>query len=554
MGGEMSRTTDNVATRAERRSSKVQVSGRYNRLPKRVEDFYDIQGDVLGSGFNGSVFKARCRDNNEFFAVKSFRLVGIKQSKRRGLEREAEIFLSMDHPHVARLVDVFEDEVSLHLIMECMQGGELFDRVRTRKRFSETDAARTAYQMLLAVNYMHSQNIVHRDLKLENFMYERTESDHLKLIDFGFSHVWEPSTKMASSCGTIAYVAPEVLAKSYTSQCDMWSFGVIVFILLVGYMPFPGKSDADRVENIKAGKYTIKEKPWARVSKLGFEFVSQLLVVDHNKRLTAEQALQHTWIQCIHTRDEEREQINPETVDALCQFAKATKFRRACMSLMAWSLTTEERAMVREEFIRLDKTRKGTITLAELRTVLTDKFNVQDEETSNIFESLDTSNDEEIHYSEFLAAMVSTRIAMHDDMLLATFRRFDVDNSGYITAENLKVVLGDQYDGAKVEMILQEADESNDGRISYEEFLSYLKDGGRKTMYTEAAEVIIEREKSTRTVPQTEMQASHFDSLLTKFGLEKRVSVDQVYISAGASSSVEAPAARASTSRICSVM
>merc|ERR1719183_2388648 len=119
-----------------------------------------------------------------------------------------------------------------------MNGGELFQRVQERRKFNETDAADASSQMLLAINYVHSHGMVHRDLKLENFLYESAKSDHLKLIDFGFSKVWEPNTKMALSCGTLSYVAPEVLAKDYTSQCDMWSFGVIVFILLVGYMPF----------------------------------------------------------------------------------------------------------------------------------------------------------------------------------------------------------------------------------------------------------------------------------------------------------------------------
>lgn len=128
----------------------------------------------------------------------------------------------MDHPHVASLTDVYESEDQLYLVMECMLGGELFDRVVKRKRFTEKDAAKAVYQMLLAVNYIHSHDVVHRDIKLENFLYEAQDSDHLKLIDFGFSKIWQPNTTMAVSCGTLAYVAPEVLEKSYTSQCDLW--------------------------------------------------------------------------------------------------------------------------------------------------------------------------------------------------------------------------------------------------------------------------------------------------------------------------------------------
>merc|ERR1712032_501178 len=131
----------------------------------------------------------------------------------------------MDHPNIARLVDVYESNNRLSLVMECMEGGELFERVKKMKIFAEADAAAAALQMLLAVNYMHSHGLVHRDLKLENFLFEREDSDVLKLIDFGFSRAWDQRSHMCERLGTVSYVAPEVLKGSYTSQCDLWSLG-----------------------------------------------------------------------------------------------------------------------------------------------------------------------------------------------------------------------------------------------------------------------------------------------------------------------------------------
>jgi len=477
----------NVGARVEARVGKIAVTGRYHRHPKKLTNDYRLSSKVLGSGYNGQVTLAKAISGDQEVAVKGFKLHGVSKEKKKELESECEIFLAMDHPHVARLVDVYESDDMLYLVMECMKGGELFKRVVDQKRFSEKDAADATWQMLLAVAYIHSHGIVHRDIKLENWLYEAPTSNHLKLIDFGFSKIWSPNTKMAASCGTLAYVAPEVLSQSYTSQCDLWSLGVTVFIVLFGYMPFYGSED-NQVRNIKAGRYKEKPEVWGKVSKSAQSFVKGLLVVDPSKRLTAEQALKHDWIQ-------EREKLEAGSldqgiVDAMCSFAKATQFRKACMSMMAWSLTNEERAKVRKAFIEMDTNRTGAITLAEFKKVLESKFQLNDDEIAQTFKSLDMDGTQEIHYSEFLAAMVSSRIKLHDDLLLATFKRFDTDDSGYITKENLLEVLGESFDGAEVDDLMREADFSNDGKISYQEFIEYLKQEGTAQHEEAAARVI----------------------------------------------------------------
>jgi len=159
-------------------------------------------------------------------------------------------------------------------------------------------------------------------------------------------------------------------------------------------------------------------------------------------------------------------------------------------------------------FIAMDKNKQGTITMGELKEVLTKKFSIADEEIKPIFDALDTASNDEIHYSEFLAAMVSTRIAMHDDMLTQTFQRFDVDNSGYITADNLRTVLGESFNGAEVEQFIAEADKAKDGRISYEEFIEYLHSGGGSDQHNEIAAKMIETELQ-KEQNQAAMVGSH---------------------------------------------
>jgi len=483
--------------RAEDRRGRIPVEGRYHRLPKHVEDDYCVGDRPLGSGANGVVLMATNRRTGAKVAVKTLKLYSLAEEKKQELINEVEVFLCLDHPHVARLFEVYESEDTLSLVMECMEGGELYERVAERRVFAELDAAQATWQMLLSVNYLHSEGIVHRDLKLENFLYEKRGGDYLKLIDFGFSKVCEKSAKLDISCGTISYVAPEVLSKSYTSKCDLWSLGVIVFVLLSGYMPFSGRSDEDILKAIRHGKYSMKSRCWSKVSDKARDFVQRLLVVWPESRMSAEEALEHPW---IVERHRELTLVRSDSLDvsiahSLMCFARQTRFRRACMQLMAWSLSREERAEVRGAFLELDKHHTGVIKLTELKEVLEDKFHISEESCCSVveaFRGLDSECDAEIHYSDFLAAMMSSRLALHDGLLREAFRHFDTQNRGYITPVGLRQVLGRS---PEVDQVFKGIDKDADGRISVEELVAYLRSGmARDTRAEEVAHQIIDRE------------------------------------------------------------
>merc|ERR1712008_512196 len=316
-------------------------------------------------------------------------------------------------------------------------------------------------------------------------MYDDEDSDHLKLINFGFSKVWTPNTKMATNCGTLAYVAPEVLDRNYTSQCDLWSLGVTVFIMVFGYLPFFGYED-EQLTAIRAGKYHVKEEIWHKVSPEVREFVKALVVVDPERRLTATSALEHPWIKRRDTIQRSESFIDKEMAGTLVSFAAKTQFRRSAMHLMAWSLTNEERAQVRQAFIDIDTDRTGSITLNELKAVSEKHLHIDTEQAQRAFEALDSSHHGKIFYSEFLAAMVSARIMMHDHLLHATFQRFDADASGFITPEELKEALGDSSPPEQIEAIIKDLDTGHDGTINYSEFIAYFRDGNAKSERQEA--------------------------------------------------------------------
>mmetsp|Transcript_73771 Transcript_73771/g.171087 ORF Transcript_73771/g.171087 Transcript_73771/m.171087 type:complete len:619 (-) Transcript_73771:108-1964(-) len=508
MGAKSSKQSlSEVRSRAQKRTSSIQITGRYHRLPHTIDRDYAVSQVVLGTGIGGPVYVATNRRStsksspggdakaairaNKRYAVKPFKLYGLSKELRAVLETEVEIFLQMDHPHVCTLYDVYEGENSLQLVMECLEGGELHERVHECRMFSERQAADAAYQMLLAINYLHNRGIVHRDLKLENFLYDAKGSDHLKLIDFGLGRIWDPNRKMKAQLGTLAYLAPEVFLKSYTNKCDLWSLGVIVWVLLVGYLPFELYADQERtVLDILNRDVKVDKAKWRRVSASATDFVYKLLEVNPNKRLSASEALRHPWIETRKTSASSS--VDQGVVDSLCQFASASRFRRACMQVMAWSLTKEERAQVEHAFIEMDRSKTGSIRLHELKHILEENFHIDSEEARKIFEALDSTNKEEVFYSEFLAAMMCSRIQIHEDLVLQAFRRLDKDNSGAVSVADLRSVLGDCFDGQEIDRLVEDAQLMTNGTIEFSAFMEYLCGGEAKQTHQEAAGRIIE--------------------------------------------------------------
>jgi len=207
-----------------------------------------------------------------------------------------EILLKIEHPNIIKLLDLFDTPEKLYLVMELVTGGELFDRIVEREQYSESDAKEVMRQLLNAIEYIHSKDIVHRDLKPENLLLEDESQDtNIKLTDFGLSKIFD-TEYMKTACGTPGYVAPEILnATGYGSAVDMWSAGVILYILLCGYPPFYNDNDAKLFESIMAANYHFHSPYWDNISKEAKDVIRALLVVDPIERLTAAQAKEMEW-------------------------------------------------------------------------------------------------------------------------------------------------------------------------------------------------------------------------------------------------------------------
>jgi len=260
-----------------------------------VEDKYDMK-DVLGTGAFSQVRLAECREDGHMYAIKIIDKKALK-GKEDSLENEIRVLKRLKHPNIVALLEVFEDKTKVYLVMELVTGGELFDRIVEKGSYSEKDAADLIKQVLSAVAYMHSQGVVHRDLKPENLLYYSPDADSKIMIsDFGLSKM-EESGVMATACGTPGYVAPEVLAqKPYGKAVDVWSIGVISYILLCGYPPFYDENDANLFAQILKGEFEFDSPYWDDISEEAKDFIRSLMCVNVEHRLTCEAALDHCWI------------------------------------------------------------------------------------------------------------------------------------------------------------------------------------------------------------------------------------------------------------------
>lgn len=280
-----------------------------------VDDKYNLK-ELLGTGAFSEVRLAESKDRpGEMFAVKIIDKKALKgkedsleneikvlrrfsESARRRVDAEgSENGPRLTHPNIVQLLETFEDKHKVYLIMELVTGGELFDRIVQKGSYTEKDASDLIRQVLEAVDYMHEQGVVHRDLKPENLLYYSPDEDSKIMIsDFGLSKM-EDSGIMATACGTPGYVAPEVLAqKPYGKAVDVWSIGVISYILLCGYPPFYDENDANLFAQILKGDFEFDSPYWDEISDSAKDFIRQLMCVDVEKRYTCRQALQHPWI------------------------------------------------------------------------------------------------------------------------------------------------------------------------------------------------------------------------------------------------------------------
>jgi len=260
---------------------------------------YDIYPTILGTGGYGCVRECLHRDTGEKYAVKT--IDKSKVTRFDHIRREIELLRSIEHHNIMKMVDYYEDVDYVHIVTEIYTGGELFDEIINNTTddgcLDEDQAAKIIKSILEAVQYLHDNDIVHRDIKPENILFEDAEGSSIKLIDFGLSRKHGVNdTPMTTQVGTSYYMSPDVFQGKYDRSCDLWSVGVVAYVLLCGYPPFGGETNEEIRESILNGNLEFEDKIWGSLTKASRDFVSKLLRIDLTRISAVEKALQHPWI------------------------------------------------------------------------------------------------------------------------------------------------------------------------------------------------------------------------------------------------------------------
>jgi len=438
-------------------------------------------GRELGRGQFGVTYLCTHNISREVFACKS--IAKRKLTTKEDIEdvkREVQIMHHLSgHENIVELKGVYEDRHSVHLVMELCAGGELFDRIIKRGHYSERAAASLCRTIVKVVQACHSLGVMHRDLKPENFLLaDKSENAAVKATDFGLSVFFKPSQVFTDIVGSAYYVAPEVLRRNYGPEADVWSAGVILYILLCGVPPYWAETEQGIFDAVLLGEVDFRSDPWPDISSGAKDLVKKMLQQDPKLRLTAHQVLNHEWV-----REDGKAPDKPldsAVLTRMKQFSAMNKMKKLALKVIAESLSEDEIMGLKEMFKSMDTDNSGTITFEELKEGLQKQGSkLAESEVQQLMQAADVDGNGTIEFNEFITATMHLNKMEKEDHMYVAFQHFDTDHSGYITMDELEQAMTKHNMGDEdtIKDIIREVDTDNDGRINYDEFVAMMRKG-----------------------------------------------------------------------------
>ena len=453
-----------------------------------------IKKKLLGNGAFGEVWLVHHKNLDRDFAMKIIKKRKNKSNEEKEILNEIEILKKLDHPKILKIIDFYSKIKKYYIITEYCPEGELFNEIIKVGKFDEGQSAFIIIQILKAIAYCHRMNIIHRDIKPENIMITKREKNNclqVKLIDFGTAKIFEKGHQENRYVGSSYYMAPEILKRKYDEKCDLWSIGVILYILLTGRPPFDGNDDDEILKNVEKGVYDKASYPYPSLSSYSKDLINKLLQYDATKRISAEEALEHQWFKTAEFKKKDKvNQIAPELakelIQNMTQYKSNNVLKCAVIAYLVHHLTNTEQCQEASKlFIKIDLNSDGKIEKHELIQGFEKYWGIPKDEVKEkvdiIFANIDTDFNGFIEYEEFVRAAVNSSIFMSQNLLKFAFNYFDRDSSGDITFEEIKKRFSQSssYNSTKMDEELKnmfnKIDINNDGSISFFEFCKMMK-------------------------------------------------------------------------------
>ena len=445
----------------------------------------------LGEGSYAAVY---CVENKLTEVRRAMKIINktsnYSEADEKEILNEIQILRTLDHPNILKIFEFYSSKESYSIITELCQGGELFNEIADNAPFDEKYSAYVMFQIFSAINYCHNMKIVHRDLKPENILIvERDKNGYprIKIADFGTSKIFEKGAVQRRLVGSSYYIAPEVLKKHYDEKCDIWSCGVIMYILLSGRPPFGGDNDKEIMDKVALGKYDLSTSPFDKLSNSGKDLIKKLLIMDPHKRISAQEALQHPWFKENKSRDLYNRIKDESTLRKLIRNLKNYK-RVSIIQETALAYLVHNFSQMKDVvnacklFNQIDVNGDGKINKQEFLKGLQQRItsNTLEKDVDQIFKNIDMDNNGYIEYEEFVRAAVSKEKFINENVLKFAFRYFDKDGSGEITFDEIESVFKESItDKSNVHQalkdIIKEVDTNGDGIISFNEFADIMK-------------------------------------------------------------------------------
>ena len=494
------------------------------RIGADIEKYYTIES-TIGRGSIGNVCRCRHMGTGKVYALKTIKTSRMSKEMVDELMNEIEILMSLDHPNVVRPIELFSKRREIFLIMQLCTGGDLYKRAP----YSENEAARIIAMIVDVIDYIHANKVVHRDIKFENVLFvSKAPDSEIMVIDFGLAkanYAAKREGKLDEFVGTLYSMAPEVIRGSYDEKCDIWSLGVVAYMLLAGAMPFTRFDDERKfLRDLEAQRYDMHRRPIAKRSEEAKHFIRSLLIANPQKRPPASKVKKHSWIknrrrdgstsgsssnknsqrtsqqtgawatkstesenddESMTATDQPKTPLTPDSrlsesysednvAESLASYAASSNLRKIALMVVAHRSDNDALREIREAFRAIDTGNEGFINFEELKVVL-ERAHYDSDTVRQIFDAVDHDGTGIISYTEFIAACLEGTTMVQEDQFAEAFDRLDADDSGFISKENLRDILGNQFSPELVDEMIREGDFKQNGHIDFEEFMAFMR-------------------------------------------------------------------------------